>query len=368
MPEPIAVSVPLLNPNERDAQITALHVAAGAAVDAGDLLCTLETTKSAVEVTAPRAGHVVALRAAEGDLVHTGSTLCWVADDPAWVPPGAEQGAADGGAGIPDGLRMTAPALAAAREAGLDLGSLPAGELITEAWVRREIAARSAGEAPGLPKSFDPQAVVIYGGGGHGKSLIDLIRLLGDHPLAGVIDDGMPAGEQLMGLTVLGGAEVLPELMARGLQLAVNAVGGVGDVSSRVRVFERILAAGLTCPTMVHPTAFVEPSAKLAAGVQVFPHAYVGSEVEVGFGAIINTAAVVSHDCSLEDYVNIAPGALLAGGVRIGERTLVGMGVTVNLNVTIGPGALIGNSAVVKRDVPAETVVHAGAVWPPRPD
>jgi acetyltransferase-like isoleucine patch superfamily enzyme len=63
--------------------------------------------------------------------------------------------------------------------------------------------------------------------------------------------------------------------------------------------------------------------------------------------------------------VNIAPGALLAGNVSIGEGVLVGMGVTINLNVQVGQGAKIGNSAVVKADVPADQVVRAGMIWPP---
>jgi UDP-3-O-[3-hydroxymyristoyl] glucosamine N-acyltransferase len=46
-----------------------------------------------------------------------------------------------------------------------------------------------------------------------------------------------------------------------------------------------------TCPSVAHPTAFIEASTSLQAGVQVFPHAYVGSEAEIGFGAIINTDA-----------------------------------------------------------------------------
>ncbi len=91
-----------------------------------------------------------------------------------------------------------------------------------------------------------------------------------------------------------------------------------------------------------------------------------GSEAHLGLGVIVNTAAVVSHDCELQDYVNIAPGALLAGNVKVGEGVLVGMGVTINLNVEVGPGAMIGNSAVVKTDVPAHQVVRAGSVWPPK--
>ncbi len=54
----------------------------------------------------------------------------------------------------------------------------------------------------------------------------------------------------------------------------------------------------------------------------------------LGFGAIVNTGAIVSHDCILGDYVNLSPGAILAGEVSVGSAALVGMGVTVNLRVT----------------------------------
>jgi len=98
--------------------------------------------------------------------------------------------------------------------------------------------------------------------------------------------------------------------------------------------------------------------------VQVFPHAYVGSEARLGFGTIVNTGAIVSHDCVLEDYVNISPGAILAGEVHVGREALIGMGVTVNLQVRIGHGARIGNGATIKADVPDQGVVRAGSIWP----
>ena len=117
----------------------------------------------------------------------------------------------------------------------------------------------------------------------------------------------------------------------QGVRLAVNAVGGIGDVAVRIKIFQRIAQAGFACPAVVHPTAFVEASAQLSPGVQVFPHAYVGSDVRVGFGSIINTGAIVSHDCILGDYTNLSPGAILAGAVQVGSGALIGMGATINL-------------------------------------
>jgi hypothetical protein len=85
---------------------------------------------------------------------------------------------------------------------------------------------------------FEPNALIIYGGGGHGKSLIDLLRALGTFQIVGLIDDGLEAGSEVMGITVFGGGTLLAPFAERGLRLAVNAVGGVGDIGSRVRVFD----------------------------------------------------------------------------------------------------------------------------------
>jgi acetyltransferase EpsM len=214
--------------------------------------------------------------------------------------------------------------------------------------------------------AFDPTAILVFGGGGHGKTLIDLIRSLGTYRIAGVLDDGLPAGTEVLGVPVLGGAGMLPDLYGRGVRLAVNAVGGINHVDVRLRVFEQLAAAGFVCPNLVHPTAFVENSAVLEGGVQVLAKSYVSSSVRIGYGSILNAGVVVSHDCAIGRCVNLSPGALLAGNVCVEDFAQIGMGVTVNINITIGRTARVGNGATVKADVPAEMVVWAGTIWPPR--
>jgi acetyltransferase EpsM len=363
MADALAVVVPLLNTNEPEAQVVELRVGAGDRVEAGQVLCTLETTKSAVDLTANAAGYIVALTAQIGDRLSAGDRLCWIAPDPDWLPPQVGEGSDE--MNLPQGLRMTHPARRLAGELGVDLALFERGPLITEADVRRHRRERLP-NPPAQGGEIDTLALVIYGGGGHGKSLIDLVRAGGRFELVGVIDDGLEPGETVMGLSVLGGADMLDSLAVKGIRQAVNAVGGIGDVSRRVDVFRRLHGAGFRCPTVVHPTAVIEPSAELSEAVQVMPRAYVGSEAHIGYGSIVNTAAVVSHDCQVGSYVNIAPGAIIAGAVQIGDRALVGMGVTINLDVRVGTGALIGNGATVKRDVPDGAVVRAGTVWPAR--
>jgi acyl-[acyl carrier protein]--UDP-N-acetylglucosamine O-acyltransferase len=155
-------------------------------------------------------------------------------------------------------------------------------------------------------------------------------------------------------------------LFARGFRLAINGVGGINHYEVRLGVFEGLAGVGFTCPAQVHPTAWIEPSAVLEDGVQVLAMSYVSSEVRVGFGTVINAGVVVSHDCTLGQVVNLSPGAMLAGGVSVGDYAQIGMAATVNLNVHIGRCARIGNGATVKADVPPDTVVRAGTIWPIR--
>jgi acetyltransferase EpsM len=213
---------------------------------------------------------------------------------------------------------------------------------------------------------FDPTKVIIYGGGGLSKMIIETVRVLGTYQIEGVIDDHMKKGTDVIGSPVLGGAEVLPELAARGIRMAVNSVGGIGDFQVRLNVFHTLAKVGFLCPAVVHPTAHIDPSAQLAAGVLVLAQSYISGNARVGMGTLINNSVVVSHDNVLGICVNLSPGAMLAGDVVIDDFAQLGMNVNVNIGVHIGKYARIANGATIKGDVPQGGRVYAGTVWPPR--
>jgi acetyltransferase EpsM len=360
------VLVPLLNPNEPEALLANLYVIEGQNIREGDPIASLETTKSSADLTAEADGYIRGLRFSKGQNTRAGELLCYLADDPNWIPPEHVEEK-----GTPaKGMRITRPALDLAKQLGLELEKLPSGALITEEMVRSlasPAALRTSASEP-LPTSgagFDPTAILVYGAGGHGKMVVDLLRARGAYRIHGFIDDGVKAGSTVMGLPVLGSGQVLPELYVQSVRLAVNAVGGIGDIRVRLKIFDRLAEAGFACPAITHPSAYLDPTASLEAGAQVMALAYVGSEAKLGYGCIVNTGAIVSHDCQLGDLTIISPGAMLAGEVQVGSQALVGMGVTVNLGVKIGRGARLGNGATVKSDVPEAVVVRAGTVWPP---
>jgi len=76
-----------------------------------------------------------------------------------------------------------------------------------------------------------------------------------------------------------------------------------------------------------------------------------------GQGVIINSGAVVEHDCRLGDWVHISPRACLGGNVTVEEGAWVGIGAVVKQGVTVGRGAIVGAGAAVVSDVPAGATV-----------
>ena len=213
--------------------------------------------------------------------------------------------------------------------------------------------------------SFDPTPVLVYGAGGHGKTLVELIKSMHTLHVAGFIDDNLAPGTLVLGVPVLGKADVLADCYQRGLRLVVNGVGGIGNVDVRVKVFEILAAHQFVCPAIVHPSAWVEASAVLEAGTQVLAHAYVGTDVHVGFGAVLNVGVCFSHDVVVGKVSNFSPGSMLGGNVVVGDYSQVGMNATINLGVKVGRRVRIGNGATVKADLADDAVVRAGAVYPP---
>src|SRR3990172_882556 len=207
------ITIPLINPNENEARLVVLHVKPGQKVKAGELLATLETTKSTFELNAEKVGYVVGISAKPGEAIKAGAVFCYLAESKDWRPPKtkSKSRALD----IPDGLRITQPALLLAQKAKLDLSALPIGPIITEQQVQAALAKSSRLENLPVPESAkEPNAIIVYGGGGHGKAVIELIRAMGGFNPIGVIDDGRQPGDWVLDVPVLGGESLLPEIKA----------------------------------------------------------------------------------------------------------------------------------------------------------
>lgn len=103
----------------------------------------------------------------------------------------------------------------------------------------------------------------------------------------------------------------------------------------------------------VHPTAVVDPSVTLEAGVRIGPYAIITGDVTLGSGctvdghAVIQGPTVIGEDCRIYPYAVIGtdPQDQKYEGertvVRIGDRTTLREFVTVNRGTGLGGGATV---------------------------
>ena len=367
------VRAPLLSVNEPEAQVVDVVATSGMKVRPGDLLCTLETTKTTFDVQCEVDGYVRAVLIAKGQRVSAGALLFELADVPQAHGPSPASHSA-GPAQVeptrPEGLLITEKAARLAATLSVPLNSLPLRTLVTEAMIYERSGARPpvpddrpAFESSAIGLPFDANQLVIMGAAGHAKTIIDLVRQARQYRIVGIVAEPRPAESDVLGVPVLGGEEVLPQLVASGIRLMANGVGAIESNRIRAQVFARMATQGFAFPRLVHPGAVVEASAEIDGGAQICGRAFVGSAARIGFGAIVGTGATVSHDCVVGESVHLTPGVILAGRVEVGTGALLGMGVTTLPGVVIGEWARVGNGACILKDVPPHTIVQTGVTW-----
>jgi len=193
--------------------------------------------------------------------------------------------------------------------------------------------------------------IVVFGCGGHGRVIADILGS-GGVDVAGFLDDN-PPGPIVDGVPVIGdhGRLSEPEFLA---QHAI--IIGVGETELRRRLALEVLGHGGILAVAVHPRATIGGQVSLGAGTVVMAGAVINIGCRIGRFAVVNTGVNVDHDCILNDGVHISPGCHLAGAVICDIDACVGTGAAVIPGVRIGARAIIGAGATVITDVPPDVI------------
>lgn len=190
------------------------------------------------------------------------------------------------------------------------------------------------------------EPLTLIGTGGHAKVVLDALRLGAAGPVdVYLVDENPGRVGALLWDTPIGLFD--PAGLVRH---AFHVCIGANAV--RERIFGVALNAGARAHSVVHPCSSRARGASLGEGSLVAAGARLGPDAQIGLGCIVNHNAVVDHDCVVGDFCHIAPGATLAGNVRLGHGVLVGAGANILPGVRIGDGVTIGAGAVVLEDVP----------------
>lgn len=176
--------------------------------------------------------------------------------------------------------------------------------------------------------------IILIGGGGHCKSVVDVIEQQNIYTILGIIDTKENIGKKVLGYDVIGCDDDLKQF-ASTCSYALITVGHITSNVLRVRLFNIAREIGFTLPVVISPLAYVSKHAKLEEGTVVMHHALVNASARVGKNCIINSKALVEHDVHIGDHCHISTGAILNGGAHVKANTFYGSNATCKECVTI---------------------------------
>jgi sugar O-acyltransferase (sialic acid O-acetyltransferase NeuD family) len=196
-------------------------------------------------------------------------------------------------------------------------------------------------------------AVIVYGAGGLGREVLQIVRAVSDARVLGYVDDEVSPGTERNGARVLGGGGYLDALDGN-----VSVVLGISDPNIKRGIFAKLSRnPRISFPNVVHPHAMVSEYASLERGVVIAQGCIVSLDASLGVGVFLNMAAIVGHDAKIGDFSSVMPLAAISGNVNIGERCLIGAQSAILQGTTVGDGCTVGMGAVVLHDVPGGATV-----------
>ena len=189
--------------------------------------------------------------------------------------------------------------------------------------------------------------LLLIGGGGHCKSVIDVIEQEAKYTIAGIIDQQEFVGQKVSEYDIIGCDDDLESLF-QNYKYAFVTVGQIKSPDLRVKLYARLEAIGFELPSIISPRAYISKHAVIGAGSIVMHDALVNANAVVGKNCIINTKALIEHDSKIEDHCHISTGALLNGGTIVHEGTFFGSGAVSKEYVTIPKRSFIKAGSIVK--------------------
>lgn len=116
---------------------------------------------------------------------------------------------------------------------------------------------------------------------------------------------------------------------------------------------------------VVHPTAILSADLECGLAPQIMAGVIVQPRCKLGDFVVLNTGCQIDHDCVIDDFAVIAPGAVLTSRIHVKAKAYIGANATIlpggrqgrEPMLTIGENAIVGAGSVVTKDVPDNAIV-----------
>jgi sugar O-acyltransferase (sialic acid O-acetyltransferase NeuD family) len=198
--------------------------------------------------------------------------------------------------------------------------------------------------------------LILIGGGGHCKSVIDVAENAG-YTILGILDTPENLGKKVLNYQIVGTDENIRDYVDKAFFLVT--VGQIQDPTLRIKLHAKVYQAEGHFATLIANTAHVSNYSSIGEGTVIMHQAVVNADARIGIGCIINTFANIEHDVVINDFCHISTGAMINGNCTVGKGTFFGSQSVIVNGLNITEGCVIAAGALVRKDI-LQKGIYAG--------
>lgn len=191
--------------------------------------------------------------------------------------------------------------------------------------------------------------LILIGGGGHCKSVIEVAESAG-YEIKGILDMPDEVGKEVLpGHKIIGIDDDIPQYVEK--CDFVITVGFIKNPALRIKLYNKVKAAGGRLATIIASTAHVSKYAELGEGTVIMHQAFVNAGAKIGDNCIINTFVNIEHDAEVGNQCHISTGTMVNGECKIGENCFIGSQSVCANCIEIASDIIVGAGSVVRKSI-----------------
>ena len=188
--------------------------------------------------------------------------------------------------------------------------------------------------------------LILLGGGGHCKSVIDVAESAG-YTILGILDKPKLVETKVLDYKIIGTDDDIPQYVDTAEFMIT--VGQIKSPAIRQKLVSLVMRAGGKFATIIASDAYVSNYATIGAGTVIMHKAVVNADAHIGEHCIINTMANIEHEVQVGGFCHISTGVMVNGNCVIGNEVFIGSGSVLYNGIAVLDNAVIPAGSIVRK-------------------
>jgi len=188
--------------------------------------------------------------------------------------------------------------------------------------------------------------LILLGGGGHCKSVIDVAESVG-YTILGILDKPELVGTKVLDYEIIGTDDDIPQYVDKAEFLIT--VGQIKSPAIRKKLALLVMRAGGKFATIIANDAYVSKYATIGAGTVVMHKSVVNADARIGAHCIINTMTNIEHEVQIGDLCHISTDVMINGNCHVGDEVFIGSGSILYNGISVANNAIIPAGCIVRK-------------------